>query len=943
MQRLNGAQVDEVSLRVCDPSLTPEAKPLNYNPRMKRESHVAPTSPILRCQTGFFRPCCKLLAVALLGASQFVASAVIIYTNDFEAFSNVATNLSDMADTDPVGAEWNMADDNPVGTASGSGVQVINWLAHSGSKSLFLRPGSEAQVNLPNTRSGTNYQFDFWMHVVKAPTGSHSFLVILRGEGADLNADDYIAYRSERVITNSSVIYYFDGIGPELAGWTNTLATHIEATWQHHRMIINPVTQKMMIYIDDMVNPVVTNADLARSEIPVPTQLRIIHEGNTADDGYIAVDDISLTVDGSIDLTTTFTDGFESYPARSTASDDADPRGPWITVEVDGTGQSRALAPPKVQVVDSSVVAPHSGNKCLKLEAGQRAGASVAWGVTPQSDVQITWWARVPSAAANNPSPDAMYLRMSLYGAEGGNTFSGDSALLGYGIRATAPVVGDATSLLFFSTLWVDTTVDYTPDTWEQYQLTTHNAQGRYTIVKNPSGVNPQVIVDRAVFVGTAANWGPSFMAAWSSSNGTNHPPVYIDDIEIKSLTSSAELPANPYTITNFGSRFTNVTVLKVNGSVGKAVVDPRDNTSILFNLDTEAGAIYRAQKIASGNWRVDSQPIVTGLDRPSGLVVSTNGTIWWTHDFTQSIRRLKAPWESNVVEEVVTYFGDSAIDDDPIDLTIAPDSFTGSPGQPGVVVIADRGSDGDAFNSLNLLDPNTTALGQTNSTFLVAPTGSGIGGGNLNVITPIAQYGEVATLTTDGFIAAVNGSGAVRQIVPTLLWSDIFSGGPAPAGTGMAADPTTGRLWIADDTRDEVWSVDANPNAQTPDQKELAFPLTDTARPDLQMDFHDPGLAFAPNGSFLIVQDTSVVNGGGRLLIFHNEPIVVTPFPITSAAKVGQGFQLTWQSAGAATYRVQRGTNVNSLVDITGDLSVTTFTDTNVLSRAFYRVVAKP
>ena len=64
--------------------------------------------------------------------------------------------------------------------------------------------------------------------------------------------------------------------------------------------------------------------------------------------------------------------------------------------------------------------------------------------------------------------------------------------------------------------------------------------------MKNPSGVNPQVIVDRAVFVGTAANWGPTFMAAWSSSNGTNHPPVYIDDIEIKTLTSSAELPSNP-------------------------------------------------------------------------------------------------------------------------------------------------------------------------------------------------------------------------------------------------------------------------------------------------------------------------------------------------------------------------------------------------------------
>ena len=91
------------------------------------------------------------------------------------------------------------------------------------------------------------------------------------------------------------------------------------------------------------------------------------------------------------------------------------------------------MNPSKVQVVDASTVTPHSGTKCLMLQGGSRAGVSLAWGTPPQTDVQITWWAKVP--AVTTSGADAVYLRMSLYGAEGGNTYSGDSALLGYGER----------------------------------------------------------------------------------------------------------------------------------------------------------------------------------------------------------------------------------------------------------------------------------------------------------------------------------------------------------------------------------------------------------------------------------------------------------------------------------------------------------------------------
>jgi len=884
---------------------------------------------------------CGLLS-GVLAASQLLAATVTIVSDDFESYTGAATSLSDTSDADPAVPNGVIADDDPVGGVAGSGVQLINWLAHSGSQSLLVRSGSEAQLNLPDTRSGSSYTLDYWMHVVREPTSDRNFYLIVGGMGADNNGSDVVAFIVQRS-AGSTVWQYFDGVGPGAGAWVSTPANQAPGTWQHHRFVIDANALTFTLYIDDMNNPVVSGVDLARPDSGLPTRLVIRNEGNSADDGYFAIDDITLTVENPIDLTTTFTENFESYPARVNVDDDADPLGPWVTVESDGTSTARLRAPGKVQVVDSATtgipVRPGgTGSKFLKLEGGQRAGATIAWGVTPQSDVQITWWARVPASVVT-VGTEANYLRMSLYGAENGNCLAGDNALLGYGIRSAT--VGDATSLTYYAgNAWFDSGKDYTPDTWEQYRLTTHTAQGKYTIIKNPDSANPEVVVDRGPFIGTATNWFPVFMAAWSSSNGTNHPPVYIDDIEIKSLVANAPELGDPYTVTFHGTRFTNVTELKIGGGVGKAAVDPRDNSTIVFAMDTAPGGIYRATKVASGNWVVDPTPLAAGLDRPSGLTVDNNGTIWWTHDYSQAVMRLKAPWDSNTPETLISYFGDPAIDDDPIDLAVAPDNFNGGLGQPGMIVIADRGSDGDAFNALNLLDRNTTELNQTNTTFLVPPTTGLLGGGNLNAITALPAYGEVVALSEDGFITAVDANGSTRAIVPSTLWMS----GPISAAS-IAADPTTGRLWIADDLLDEVWSVAADNMGV--DQKELSFPVLIAGRPDQQIDVHDPGMAFAPNGSFMVITDTSVINGGGRLLIFHNESISLPNISITQFASTAQGFSLSWQSAGAAKYTVYRSTDIAnpaSWQDISGDLTATSYTDTNApAAGAFYRVMAKP
>jgi hypothetical protein len=269
--------------------------------------------------------------------------------------------------------------------------------------------------------------------------------------------------------------------------------------------------------------------------------------------------------------------------------------------------------------------------------------------------------------------------------------------------------------------------------------------------------------------------------------------------------------------------------------------------------------------------------------------------------------------------------------------VTVAPFNFTGSIGQPGWIVVADRGVDGDAFNGVYVVDPNTASLDQTNySNFLVGPTASDLGG-NLNAIAALPASGEVVVVSEDGYLVAMDGNGSQRYINALNLWP---LGGPA-SGAAIAVDPITSKIWAADDLKDELWSIDATTAA---DQREIGFPLTDSLRPDRQIDFHDPGMAFAPDGSFLVVSDASTANGGGgRLIIFHNEAITTPPFSITSAARVGQGFQLTWQSAGAVKYRVQRGADVTSFQDITGDLTVTQFTDTNSVGNAFYRISARP
>src|SRR5690606_9613060 len=111
-----------------------------------------------------------------------------------------------------------------------------------------------------------------------------------------------------------------------------------EADWQHHRFVIDMTTQTYDLYLDDMDTPALTGATLSRPGAPVPTVIILRHEGNSEDDGYYLIDDISVQVEGSRDLSTPFTEGFEGYEAMDSFLDDADPAAPWVVSEVGGSG-----------------------------------------------------------------------------------------------------------------------------------------------------------------------------------------------------------------------------------------------------------------------------------------------------------------------------------------------------------------------------------------------------------------------------------------------------------------------------------------------------------------------------------------------------------------------------------------------------------------------------
>ena len=952
-----------------------------------------------------------LSILALLGVGGLGAATVTLVNENFDSYGGAATSFTSTAvaipNTDYIRVEDGLAQADAPGGLGFNGVQLINWASAPGSapNCMLLRPNTAFRCNL-DPRGGTNYTWDFWMLSSKSGTADRGFRISLVEEGADQNEQDFLIFRSGQAATTANtaltglpaaidgvdIIQAFNGFSaasgmPGPNSWvtiSNTAAGTpsfvTNNVWNHYRIVADAVARTFRYYVNDMVTPVNALSSLSRPQNLPVTSIRFANEGNSADDGYTLIDNVSLTVDGNfISLADgSFADGFEGYAASNsgnTNSADNNPGGAWVTAETTGVGANNYFAPTRVQVVDSTITAPHGGSKCLMVWQKQTSGASISWGQATNDDVRITWWAKVPGQT--NAGVDAVYLRVSLYAWEADYSSASDTILIGYGRRQTGVGFGTENSILTFSRWfsewfnggqWGDTLRTYTPDTWEEYQLTTDVKRNSYTLIKNP-GTAPVVIVKDGQYISSWGNNKKFHTIGFSTSNvpgaGTDNPPTFVDDITIEPYTNTQSPEARPYTILGTGpaGRFTNYTVLSVPGkTVGGVAVDPRDTNTILFTIDEERiGEIRKATKVASGNWVVDPTPIVSGLYNPNSLVVETNGTIWFVMDGVKGgqasgLRRLKEPWASSPLEEVITDFGSAPTNrsDQPCDL-----AFYVLNGVTKLAVL-DRGVDlNNNPNAIWVVDPATVTLNQSvynngGINQLVAPDTAIFGagaGGNANGIAWLRASDELVTIWEGDGITANNV--VVAWNTTTGVPRNIFD---APAsitwGAGIDVDPTTGRIWVSDRRKTvaplselavpQIVSLDPASGAAV---QELSFtnsnPTAD--RPDLNVNFKDPGMRFSQDGKFLVVSDQALHSGGGRLLIFHSEPFVIAPVSITSTVRTGSSVALTWSSGGAVNYVVQRSVTVDGVyATISPVLTTTHYTDTSSpAGNAFYKVLA--
>lgn len=947
-----------------------------------------------------------LIAAAIcLAATKVSAATVQLVNENFESYSGAVSSFSSPAvafpNTDRIKIEDGTAQpDAPFGLGA-NGVQLVNtWIPssiHNSGNAMLLRPNTAFRCNL-DPRGGTNYVWEFSMLSSKSAGADRGFRMSLAEEGADQNEQDFIIFRSGQAATTNNaaltglptpingvdIIQAFNGQSGTIGGntWV-TVSNTVAGTpsfvtnnvWNHYKIEADAVTRTFKYYVNDMVTPVNTLVQAARPQNLPVSAIRFANEGNSADDGYTLIDNVTLTTDGEfIDLAAgAFIDGFESYTASNvgnTNTADNNPGGPWVTAETTGVGANFTLAPTKIQIVDSTVSTPHSGSKSLMVSQGQTAGATISWAQATNEDIKVTWWAKVPAAPMNN-AIFSVYLRVSLYAWEADSSSASDTILFGYGHRGAAPFGSQPTSILTFSRWfnewfnngsWGDTLQTYAADTWEEYQLTTNVKLNSYTLIKNPSST-PVVVVKDGKYIASWGNTKKFHTLAFSTSNNTTpgaNPPVFIDDIKVEPYTNTEATDPRPYTPTIVGSRFTNYTVLTIPGkTIGGVTVDPRDNSSILFTIDEERiGQIRRATKVASGNWVIDPVPVVSGQFNPNACVVETNGTLWWVRDNPKNIsgalHRLQQPWASSPVEEVISDFGFAPTNrsDQPCDLT-----FFVTNGVTQLAVL-DRGTDGNNNpNSVWVVDPATTGLNQSlYSTALVLPNntlfGAGLNG-NANAIATLPKTSELVTIWEgDG----VNDNGVIQAFDTTSGTPRSIFIGPGSGitwGAGIAVDPLTDRIWVSDRKNTVSPSAFVTPQICSFDStngaliQELTFPsLNPTAdRPDKHIDFKDPGMAFSADGSIMVVADQSLVAGGSRLIVFHNEGFTAAPITITSVSRTGGNSDLTWTSGGAMNYVVQRSATVNGVYStISGELTATSYTDTTApAGSAFYKVLGYP
>jgi hypothetical protein len=196
----------------------------------------------------------------------------------------------------------------------------------------------------------------------------------------------------------------------------------------------------------------------------------------------------------------------------------------------------------------------------------------------------------------------------------------------------------------------------------------------------------------------------------------------------------------------------------------------------------------------------------------------------------------------------VITQFQSTA-DDDPKAIVVAPAGFNGTDVDPGDLLILDSGADGNGTNAIYLYRPS-------------APFGNPAAYGEFFMTSGdfgayVSDWGTDLDFSPDGSSLYVSLSSDVILEVDadgTIVRELTLTGGPLSNIEGIEVNPADGRIWVADDTLDQVWSYDP---VTGDGRAELTFVLGGETRLDYNINFPVPSMKFTADGSRLVITDT--------------------------------------------------------------------------------------
>ncbi len=349
--------------------------------------------------------------------------------------------------------------------------------------------------------------------------------------------------------------------------------------------------------------------------------------------------------------------------------------------------------------------------------------------------------------------------------------------------------------------------------------------------------------------------------------------------------------------------RFSSVQMVALEGGPwGDAAFDPKDSETFFVGARLPAqrdDGIYRVRR-RGGEW-IASDKILTG-SFPSDLSFGPDGALWIARTIKPYVYRVTNPGQpaSQVVKRIIEEFQTNA-DDDPIALAFAPPGFDGPAARPGDLIIADTAVDDQlaprrlgiatslakCFYAFTPSGGDVAPDSSSYRRFLVRPeTLRSYFPYYLTDFTFSRDGASLYALFAQGRILEFDAAGRLVREIP--VQGDVVFG-HATAITA-AAD---GRLWISDDHRDEIWSVDA---ASGLARREIAF-----LSPERPLELSTGTLTFSPDGKELIVGEHR--REGGRLWIFRDDPTTDNRRPVARIAealespvvvRIGDGASLT-------------------------------------------------